>query len=215
MNEPNERDRLLAQLLAGEISITDGQVQSAMREDPEFAREAEELLELGDELSAGAPVEIEQQEPWTGADQAIADLVARELGPAPKANVVRIWPIWAAAAALLVSLLVWQPWAGQGIVDPNQTLGDGELWPTGEVAFEEFLRRGFAWNVETPSGRRLMLEIEVDDEPIGPPIEVTGTRHLAVPEPLRNAAPDEIYWRVYYERGTNRRKSWPATVTFR
>lgn len=220
-NEPNQRERLLAQLLAGEIRITDGDVQRAMRDDPEFAEEAEALLALGDELSVGAPVEVGTEEPWPGADRAVADLVTKELGAdgvAPQSRPARSWPMWAAiAATALIAVLIWKPWDTQDVVDPGQTLGPakGEMWPDGEVTFDEFVRRGFQWNLDVPDDVAVQLEIEVDDEPFGEPIRVTGVQQLAVPEALRVRNPTSLFWVISWQPAGRGATTWSRDVTFR
>ncbi|MCK5943424.1 MAG: hypothetical protein KAI24_15690 [Planctomycetes bacterium] len=227
MNDPSPRDpheEMLIQLLSGEWKPSDERVQEAFREDPEFAREVDELLELRDELSSAAPIDVDDAEPWQGADRQVAELVSRELGSVAAAGgatatagrAPRAWPfVLAAAAALLAAVWLWSPWQQRSVVQPQQMLGTNEVSPDGPTDWEQFLADGFRWNFPEGEGQQLLLSYEVDGEVIEPPIPVKGRTQLPVPDALRNREPpDELYWQVYYFVGGNKR-SCSGEPTFR
>ncbi|MEO0481978.1 MAG: hypothetical protein AAF196_21145 [Planctomycetota bacterium] len=215
-----ERDELVAAVLSGELSILDEAVQAALRRDPELARELEELLCLEDELRLESEIELEEDEPWSGADAAIAAQVRSSMAPTAERVTPRrarlAW-ITAAAAVVLLGVLLWEPGNQQPVVDPNQTLGPGDLSPSGEVEFQRFLSEGFHWNAgDVAPGVRLLLEVELDGEPFLGPLDVTGRSGLDVPEAMKALTPETMYWEIYIDPvGGGRQTRCDATVTFR
>ena len=105
---PDERERLLERLLAGDVSESDADVKASLSSDADLEREWSEMRAIQRELEAGATerevlAEIEGAE-WAEGERVAAEVVERWRKPADAP--ARRWPL-ALAAAVLIGLGIW------------------------------------------------------------------------------------------------------------
>ena len=203
-------ERMIEQVLAGELDLAAAEVQQRLAHDPDLAARLHELLDLAAELTPPSPSAPTGPEPWPGADAEAARMVQQWLG-APPAPIPlprsmqqparrKLWPIAAAAAALLAIGVVGY-WAMRSLPEapPGIELETGGGWPAGSVTRQELAEKPWHWPALSSRSPRGIYRIELLDaggNPIGAPIELDyATSWQPSPELVRTL-PDSFLWRV-------------------
>ncbi len=227
---PDDRERLLASLLAGDLQPDDPEAKDAMRDDPTIAAELAEMRELEDtyrRLGREATADLAAARsrpagPRTGVD-ADADAVRRAMARHAAGESRRAQPMsrrmFAAAAAMLavtVAVVAWQRHERDPSNVPHvpKHLGGGDsagLAPNGAVdAVTEF-----SWSVPPALGRTFVVRVRnlaAPDQDLLRSPELEQSPWRAAPEQLARL-PAAFEWQLVVRDADDSEVAHSASVT--
>ncbi len=160
------RDALLRAIAVGERTVDEKEVLEMMRKDPEFARQARELITLQRSLE-GFGV-LQSAPPAPALEEIVVRTVRARVAAVRRMRLIRGWATAVAAAAVVgVVLWFWQPWRKEVV---PQMLGGNlkvEVVENGTA-----LRFGFGL---PRTGHYIVSVLAPDGTGMGPPVRVEGS----------------------------------------
>jgi hypothetical protein len=120
----------------------------------------------------------------------LGPLLRRELR---RRRVLRWWPLFAVAAALLVGVWLWQQQSPAPTQPPDRMLGTDDYRPTGR-SVDDLLTRGFGWPREP--GARFVLYLYDPANPLTPWAEIpcADNQWLPIPEFVQRMRSTRLDW---------------------
>ena len=204
MSTPMDRDRILEEILSGDLEMDSAEALELFGRDPEAQQEIEELLALEAELvrhSTQRQEDVNEAGGVSGSpgEERVRDIVADlSCGGSAPAVPLRTW-FAAAAAVLLVAFLGW--FSGQGSGSRSQpyetTMGAGKVvfdHPVGDVrAFEPF-----RWSPEGLEVGWYAISVNDGDAPPGsdPLVDVSDLEEPRWESESSIEWPMNIRWKV-------------------